>query len=380
VRILWFSNAPWAASGYGTQTALTVPKLQELGHDVAVAAFHGLQGMPFNWHDMTVYPGSTEDQWGQDLMLGHYQQHKADLLITLMDAWVLDPMRLNEAIAAGMRVAFWQPVDCEPLSVLDNRVLDLTFSRPIAMSQFGMRQMAEFDPLYVPHSIDTQLFRPPDEDKWLESRERGQFTDKFLIGVNAANHDPVRKGLAEQLAAFRLFVDRHPDARMLIHTRKSTRSGINMDRLVDVLKLQDYVHFGDQYLTVTGVTSQEEIARWYGICDIVSNCAYGEGFGLSALEAQACGTPVVTTNASAMTELCGSGWLAEGEKFWNNGHSSWWTKPFIHEILRCYEEAYEQARDPAVRQKARDFAVQYDVDKVVPEYWAPALKALEPGA
>jgi glycosyltransferase involved in cell wall biosynthesis len=380
LRILWYSNAPWVGTGYGQQTAIQVPKLQSLGHDVAVAAFHGLQGVPLQWGGMTVYPGSSEDSWAQDVMLGHYQQHKSDLLISLMDAWVLSPEKLGEQINRGMRVAHWMPVDCEPLGSLDERILELCGGRPIAMSRHGERQLAKFEPLYVPHSIDTSVFVPVSDELRRQSRTKGGFEDKFVIGINAANQDPVRKGFGEQLAAFRLLADRHPDVAMLIHTRKVTRSGGNLDRIVEVLHLQGLVHFGDQYLTVSGLTTQAEIARWYAVCDIVSNCSYGEGFGLPILEAQAAGTPVVVTDASAMTELCGAGWLVEGEFYWNAGHSAWWTRPSVQGILAAYEQAYQERGTPeaaARRVAAREFALQYDADLVLREYWEPVLDELE---
>ena len=49
MKILWHSNSPWARTGYGTQTALWVPRLAELGHEIAISAFHGLQGSPIPW-------------------------------------------------------------------------------------------------------------------------------------------------------------------------------------------------------------------------------------------------------------------------------------------------------------------------------------------
>lgn len=380
MRILWYSNAPWAPTGYGQQTALQVPKLQSLGHDVAVMTFHGLQGAPMTWNGTQVYPGSGEDPWAQDLMLGHYKHFQSDLLITLMDPWVLNAEHLNSGIQQGMRVAHWYPVDTEPLSLLDHRILTACGTRPIAMSRHGEKMLAEFGPLYVPHSIDTELFRPVSEEAKVDARQKGGFEGAFIIGVNAANQDPVRKGIAEQLLAFRLFADNHPDVRMLIHTRKQTRTGANLDRMVELLKLGNLVQFGEQYLTASGLTTSGEIARWYGICDIFSNCAYGEGFGLPIIEAQAAGTPVVVTDASAMTELCGSGWLVGGEYYWNGGHSSWWTKPSVQAILAAYEQAYEERGTPEAderRRKAREFALQYNVDLVLKKYWEPVLDELE---
>ena len=45
MRIVWVSNAPLAATGYGTQTKRFVPKLIAAGHDVAVHCFFGLEAI-----------------------------------------------------------------------------------------------------------------------------------------------------------------------------------------------------------------------------------------------------------------------------------------------------------------------------------------------
>jgi len=390
VKLLWYSNAPWCGSGYGTQTATVVPKLIELGHEVAIASFFGLSGTPLKWGDpsITVYPGSPEDPWAQDLMLGHYQYTQSELAITLMDAWVLDPVKLSDMRQQGMNLAHWMPVDCQPLGRLDYRVLTQAGSRVIAMSKHGMKALEEFAPVYVPHGIDTTLYSAnPDRD---EVRENAGFTDCFVIGMNSANQDPVRKGFGEQLQAFKLFHDEHPEARLLIHTRKGTRQGADLDVLKGDLGLpEEAVQFGDQYLTAAGLTSSGEIARWYGILDLLSNCSYGEGFGLPIIEAQACGTPVVVTDHSAMSEICGAGWKVGGQKYWNAGHGAWWKCPSVTEIYQAYEKAYalkngkltwnsddEQIDWPELKQRAREFALGYDINRVVKEFWIPALEEL----
>ncbi len=55
LAIGWNSNAPWAATGYGTQTAQVTQRLKELGHDVAIFNNYGLEGSNTDWNGMTVY-------------------------------------------------------------------------------------------------------------------------------------------------------------------------------------------------------------------------------------------------------------------------------------------------------------------------------------
>lgn len=374
MRVLIFSNAPWSVTGYGRQTALWAPRLASLGHDVAIAAFHGLHGAPLAWQGLCVYPGSVEDPFARDMLPGHYQHHKADLVITLMDAWVLDPARLG-----GMNVAHWMPVDCAPLSVMDSRVLAAGGGRPVAMSEHGARQLqgAGWLAPLVPHGVDTSVFAPmADRDAW---RERMGFTGRFVIAVNAANQDPVRKGFGEQLEAFAAFAAAVPEALMLVHSRDQTAQGVNLRAILANLGIDDRVVIGDQYQIAAGLVSDAEMARFAGMADVVSNCSYGEGFGLPVLEAQAAGTPVVVTDCSAMTELCGSGWLVEGERWFNKGHEAWWVRPSVAAITGAYHEAHEawkSGKIAAMRDDARAFAMRYDATRVLHEHWVPVLEGL----
>jgi hypothetical protein len=80
-----------------------------------------------------------------------------------------------------------------------------------------------------------------------------------------------------------------------------------------------------------------------------------------------------------MTELRGAGWLVRGTPFYNKGHSAFWVRPDIDAIVEAWEQAYQLKAGggmPALREKARDFAGQYDADRVLAEYWKPALEEL----
>jgi D-inositol-3-phosphate glycosyltransferase len=58
--------------------------------------------------------------------------------------------------------------------------------------------------------------------------------------------------------------------------------------LAKFLKIEDVTHFVDP-------VSRELLPDWYRASDLVCVPSYSESFGLVALEAQACGTPVVAT-------------------------------------------------------------------------------------
>jgi D-inositol-3-phosphate glycosyltransferase len=69
-------------------------------------------------------------------------------------------------------------------------------------------------------------------------------------------------------------------------------SGVNelekLKVLAKFLKIEDVTHFVDP-------VSRELLPDWYRASDLVCVPSYSESFGLVALEAQACGTPVVAT-------------------------------------------------------------------------------------
>jgi glycosyltransferase involved in cell wall biosynthesis len=56
------------------------------------------------------------------------------------------------------------------------------------------------------------------------------------------------------------------------------------------------------------------MAHLYNSLDVLMNASSGEGFGVPIIEAQACGVPVLTHNATSMTELTFYGYSAKSNK------------------------------------------------------------------
>jgi FkbM family methyltransferase len=355
---------------------LWVPRIAALGHEVVISAPFSYSGAPLSWRQFQVLPGGLEPQSISELLAGHYGFAQADIMISLCDGWVIEPDRVR-----GMNLAQWNPVDCTPLSNLDDVRLRASGATVIAMSRFGERQLiaADYQPAYVPHGVDTAVYAPPSDRDALRKRMDVD-PDMFIIGILAANKDQTRKAFPEQMAAFAEFHARHPNSMLAIHSAVEQPTGHRLKSIGAMLGINDCVMTPDPYAYAAGLHTPRMLADWYGALDLLSNASYAEGFGIPIIEAQACGTPVVVTDASSMTELCGSGWKVKGERYWAGGHEAWWTRPSIAGILRAYEQAWqarEDGRMPALRAKARQFALRYDADEILNRYWKPVLLQLE---
>jgi glycosyltransferase involved in cell wall biosynthesis len=390
LRILLVSNAPWTGTGYGTQALQLARHLRAEGHAVAIFANYGLAGSKTVADGFQIYPGALSPA-GDDMLHGHADDWKADVVLILYDAFAMDG-RIQRNMP--QLVMFWQPVDCQPMSRADLEQFAVSGSQPVAMSRFGARMMRDegLDPLYAPHGVDTQdTFVPAEETIWRTHglscsradaraelrRENGIPADAFLVGMNVHNKDPERKAVFEQMSAFALLHRRHSDSLLLCHSMPHpAMSGYNLLEMAEFLGISDVVRWADPYSLLAGNYTQHDMAKWYGQLDLYSGASRGEGFGLPLIEAQACAVPVVTTHASAMTELVGPGWLVDGQVCWQRGHRSTWTAPDIGQLADAYDHAYD-GQAAARSGVARLFAVTYDDGKVYREYWEPIWEDIE---
>ncbi len=308
MKILWHSGAPWAGTGYGVQTALFAPRLRDAGHEVEISATWGLGGDTLEWDGIKVYP--SDERYGNATLAPLYDRVKPDILIALLDSWILRP-----EIIKGRKVAVWAPVDHDPCPPAVAKFFHDSGARPIAMSRFGENALKAvgLDPLYVPHGVDTKQFRPAANSA--EVRDALQIPqDAFVVGMVANNqgHSPPRKAFPQALEAFAAFQKEHNDARLFLHTEVSGKrgrgpyQGINLLEMLDMFEVPiTALHWTDQVQHELGIPPGYMVGL-YNAMDVLLSPSYGEGFGIPIIEAQACGTPVIVTNWTSMPELCGS--------------------------------------------------------------------------
>jgi glycosyltransferase involved in cell wall biosynthesis len=376
MRILWFGNPPWAPSGYGQQAALFVPRLAAAGNELAVLCNWGLHGQMTTWNDIPCYP--SDGMWGNRSLPVYADALRADLILGLCDAWVLKPDKWPD----GLRLALWVPIDHYPVPPAVEKVLADPRITPIAMSRFGEAQMraAGLDPVYVPHGVDTAVFRPQPDVRGEVRDGLGLPRDAFVVGMVAANtSNPMipRKAFPQALLAFTRFAARHPDAWLYIHTDFDPEgAGMNLNVVADLCDCPaGRIRYPDPAGLQLGFPA-EAVALTYQAFDVCLQPSMGEGFGLSALEAQASGVPAIVSDHSAMTELCGAGWLVDGDPFLDYTQQSWFLNPHVDGIVAALEAAYAARSDQGIKDAAAEFAKAYDADTVTDRYWRPALEQL----
>ena len=376
MRITWYSNAPWAATGYGQQTAAIVPRLVAEGHEVAIAANYGLHAAPTEWEGLTIFPAG-KDRYSNDIANAHHQVWGGDWLITLYDVWPLE-----QAYFKGARIASWVPIDHQPAP--PEVVSWCRTVRSVAMSRFGQRMLAEqgINAAYIPHSIDTAIFRPT-EAMASGKRPRDLLNvphDAFLVGIFAANQgvNPPRKAWPEMFAAASYFLRQHPDAHLYVHTDQTGIGGLDLPLLAQAVGMpDDRLHWADAYAYASGHISQDDLAALYSACDVRLAPSMGEGFGIPVIEAQACGVPVIVSAFSAQPELVGAGWTVKGQAYWDPMQAAFLFTPFIASIVGRLEEAYSDRGSAELRDLAIAKAAEYDTDLVFDRFWRPFLRELE---
>jgi glycosyltransferase involved in cell wall biosynthesis len=270
------------------------------------------------------------------------------------------------------------PVDHDPSPPAVPAFFAATGAVPIAMSRFGEDRLRELDPLYVPHGVATQVFTP--QDRGERRAAAGLPADAFIVGIVAVNKGaPSRKSLAEMIEAFAIFHARHDDALLYLHTELLGQlGGTHLPSLIEDVGLDERsVIVVDQYRYLYEPFAPEDMAGMYATLDVLMNASMGEGFGLTVLEAQACGVPAIVTDFTAMSEVCGAGWKVGYDRYWTD-QSSWQARPHLEELVESLEASYAQstAEREALSAQARAHALGYDADRVLDEYWTPALDEL----
>jgi glycosyltransferase involved in cell wall biosynthesis len=370
MRILWVSNDPRMKTGYGTQTAQVTSRMVKDGHDVAVLAMAGIAGRIEEWEGLTIFPQGYE-AYSNDIVEATSLFWRADLTVVLFDPWALDTNAYEP-----LNAAVWCPIDHATVQPRTQRFFQKTGATPIAMSQYGRAALGKAgfaNVPYVPHGIELAAFHPYDQR---EARTRvGLPQDRFIVGMVSTNKgvEPARKAFDVAFRTFATFCKVCPDALLYVHA-SFLKGALSLDLRVMATHYDipaENIIFADQFAYRIGY-SDEAMANLYSAFDVLSFATMGEGFGIPALEAQACGCPVITSDFTVQRELNPDGWRIAGNLYWDEHQKADFFRPDDRAMLDALADCYER------RPRAdRTFALGYDADTIYDTHWRPTLADLE---
>lgn len=169
----------------------------------------------------------------------------------------------------------------------------------VTISEFSKRRI--HDRLKYPNDkiwlvycgIDQEQF-VVHEDKFPAVKEKYHLPDKYILSLSTL--EP-RKNLQLLIHAYEELVSQGEDVLPLV---LAGRKGWKMEELLS--SIDDRVK---EKLFFTGFVDDEDLAEVYAMAEFFAFPSIYEGFGMPPLEAMACGTPSISSDAASLPEVLG---------------------------------------------------------------------------
>ena len=314
-KILIWADAG-CTTGFGIVTHEIATRMCKDGHDVHILAIN-YKGDPWD-APYKLYPAALQGNFfGLNRLKPLYEQLQPDLMFMLNDLdviydgweqfdkrWPVRTLVYFPVDATDWPKYVWQPLQ-DPLALL---AVQSNFGKAVVKNEAGLHATT------VWHGVDHNIFLPVSKKRQImfngvkyTSKESLKsvvnMQNKFV--VLATNRNTHRKNYPDTLRVFAEFHRRHHDSKMLIHAFQKDEGG-DLRFLIERYGLQDAVAFSNPRDFVHGVP-KEVLSIYYNLADVKISMSLGEGFGMTDLEAIACGTPVVAQDFSATSEVVGGG-------------------------------------------------------------------------
>jgi len=303
MRILMMSNSPLGPTAYSHITRYMSRIFRNMGHHTDIFAYWGIDsGHPLTWEGVNLIP-RWRDPWGKDVFMRHFTRTKADILMPIFDVWVMPELGKCPFVVA------YSPSDHDtPSLYLTNvmktlwKVIPFTKWAKESLMKVGLENTTD----WIPHGIDTNIFKPLPKNECRTKWMRPEDTDTFVIGVVAGNYDKeFRKRWDKFFEACKYFKEQNPTAKFKIWAHTDIDNvvyGLDLKGMATMMGLDNYVYAPDPYNFITQLP-YDKMAEIYNSMDIHMLISSREGFGMPILESQACGVPSLATDFAAGKDL-----------------------------------------------------------------------------
>jgi glycosyltransferase involved in cell wall biosynthesis len=218
-----------------------------------------------------------------------------------------------------------------------DRILDF------GMNEAGVR--------VVPHGVDHSVFFPLEQEERTVLRKNLGIDKDVIVFLNVGA--PIwNKGIDLLLMAFAQVHQKTPRTRLIIKDG-SQLYGIGFQSILSKFA-QDHPSLVSQSLiesisVVSGNITQGQLAQLYGVCDCYVTPYRAEGFNLPALEALACGRPLIVSSGGATDDFCHGAAVSRIPSAFRRGplggySAACWVEPYVPALVELMGEAV--ARGP----------------------------------
>jgi len=316
----------------------------------------GLERGPANWHERRLnWP--PKYLWTQIRLSWEMMQRKPDVLF--VPAHVLPRIVPSKTVVTVHDIGFHRlPKLYKPRQVAyheaTTRDIVKRASRMITVSHFSKQELIDAygtDPsrITVTHlGVDFEKYRPADPAAIEAALTRFRLTYPYFIFVGRLE---LKKNILSVIEAFR----RYKQARGMGDPMKLVLAGIPGMAFDEIEKAYHASGLGESVVFTGYVSEEEKVALLSGATALVHPSWY-EGFGLTPLEAMACGCPVVCSQAASLPEVVGE------------SNALWFDPSDIDALTRRLAEITdEDALRGDLRIRGKEWVKQYDWAKTARE-------------
>jgi glycosyltransferase involved in cell wall biosynthesis len=168
-------------------------------------------------------------------------------------------------------------------------------------SEFTRREILEYFDfpadrvITIPHGVERHFVPVTDPEALARVSRRHRLPRRFVLFVGIASP---RKNLDRLVRAFGAVPDGDRGDAELLFAGPEGWSNEALDATIAASPVADRIRR-------LGVVAEEDLAALYSLATVVANLSSREGFGLPALEALACGAPLVCADRTSFPEVVG---------------------------------------------------------------------------
>jgi D-inositol-3-phosphate glycosyltransferase len=295
------------------------PRIQPLGDNARV--IHIPSGPMGYWPKMDVYDHLDEfttkvDEYVRDqglrydLIHSHYWL-SAEVARTLAPRWGVPRIQMFHTLGLVKREVMDEDIDGE--SDVRVTIEKRAIRESAAVTAASEIEVAELVDLYgadpaklhiIPCGVDLSVFRPMRQSDAREALGRDQ-CERIVLFVGRIEQI---KGIDVLLRALGLLFFRHPEFRndlclLVVGGALDPNDDSPETEKVEELQRLVHQHRMEANVSFVGSMDQQRLALFYAAADVCAVPSLTESFGLVALEAMACGTPVVGTRVGGLQTL-----------------------------------------------------------------------------